>query len=216
MYITMIFLLLFILAVYIGFLAIKILCKCFNLNINSKVRKLIIVLFVLFSALCILFYMKYDSRSYDYGFDCNFCDKTMPYKIKPKADRYYSFYLFDEDDFELVGRGFRYRESSFTIKDFLAYGYNDTSIIAKVTDSLNNVKYLFSYETGYKSKKGNPEISFRDIDNKYFEQVKNKYQWIEIDEKKAGKIRLYKTLFFIGAVVSLVFLFCIILKRKAH
>lgn len=211
----MTFLLLLLLTMCIWLLTRKTICKHFNLNINSRVRKVIAFFFVLLGALCILFYLKYDSKSYDYGFGCTFCNKTMPYNLKPQTDRYYSFVLLDEDDFELTGSGFRHRQSNFEIKDFLGYGYNDTSVIAKVTDSLNNIKYLASYETKYKNKKGNPEISFRDIDDTYFEQVKDNYQWVELDEEKAGKIRLYKTLSFVGAVVSFIFLISTILRRKA-
>jgi hypothetical protein len=130
----------------------------------------------------------------------------MPYNLKPHDGFDFSFTLNDEDGFELVGIGFRYRKSSFTIKNFLAYGYNDTSVIVKCTDSLNAVKYLISYETGYKSKKGNPEISFKDLSNGDFEQIKNNYKWIDIDEEKANTIRFMKFLFMLGAVLSLFFI----------
>ena len=33
---------------------------------------------------------------------------------------------------------------SFRIKNFLGYAYNDTSVLLKCTDSLNNIKYLVS------------------------------------------------------------------------
>lgn len=41
-------------------------------------------------------------------------------------------------------------------EDFLAYGYNDIYVVVKCTDSLNTINYLTSYETKYKSEKGNP------------------------------------------------------------
>jgi hypothetical protein len=157
-------------------------------------------------------YLKYDRKSYDYGYGCSLCNKKLPYNLKPHDGKEFSFTLNGDDGFELVGIGFRYRQSSFKIKIFLAYGYNDTSVIAKVTDSLNNIKYLMSYETGYKSKKGNPEISFRDIDDNYFEQVKENYKWVEIDEEKANTARFIKFISLVGAVVSVVFLIAIILR----
>jgi hypothetical protein len=157
-------------------------------------------------AVCLLLYLKYDDKGYNYGLDCTFCPKKMPYNLKPHGENGFSFTLNDADDFELVGIGFRYRFGSFKIKDFLAYGYNDTSVIVKCADSLNTMRYLVSYETGYKSKKGSPEISFKDLSNNDFEQVKDKYQWFEIDEEKAYEIRRMKFLFMAGALFSLFFI----------
>ncbi|MDT3740866.1 MAG: hypothetical protein RO257_15360 [Candidatus Kapabacteria bacterium] len=156
--------------------------------------------------LCVLLFLNYDSKGYDYGLGCTFCDKNLAYNLNPSVDRYYSFTLNDEEDFELIGTGFGYKNSSFIIKDILAYGYNDTSVIVKCTDSLKTIKYLISYETSYKSKKGNPEISFRDLSNNDFAQVKDTYQWIEIDEEKANMIRFIKMLSLLGLIVSLLLL----------
>jgi hypothetical protein len=167
--------------------------------------------FLLFVVLLVsvLLYFKYDRKGYEYGYDCNFCNKKLPYYLTPQIDEYYSFDLLDEEGFELAGNGFRYQKTDFTIKKFLAYGYNDTSVVVKCTDSLNTVRYLTSYETGYKSKKGNPEISFKDLSISYFEQVKDKYQWIEIDEEKASTVSFMK---FICLLVALLSLFFIIRK----
>ena len=122
--------------------------------------------------------------------------------------------MLDDDDFELVGRGFKYQRSSFEINNFLGYGYNDASIVVKCTDSLNNVKYLTSYKTGYNSNKGNPEISFEDMEDVNFQQVKEHYQWTDIDEEKGDKIRLYRTLSFIGIIVSLLLILREIFRLK--
>ena len=111
--------------------------------------------------------------------------------------------ICNEDGFELTGIGFRYRQSSFRIKILLGYGYNDTSVLLKCMDSLNNIKYLVSYETGYKSDKGHPAISFKDIDNDEYSQIKDNYQWTEIDEEKANTIRFMKFLFIVGALLLL-------------
>jgi hypothetical protein len=175
-----------------------------------------IILFSIAFILCALFYLKYDSKGYEYGLDCNFCNKKMPYHLKPNFCSQYpqSFYLKDEDDFELVGIGFRYRKSSFKIKDFLAYGYNDTSVVVKCTDSLNTIKYLSSYETGYKSKKGNPEISFKGLSNSDFEQVKNKYEWFEVDKEKGYTVDRNKFLFMLGALLSFLLLLIGLFKLR--
>ncbi len=164
--------------------------------------------------IAISMYLRYDKIGYYIGFGCTFCDKNIPYNLNPSADRYYSFTLNDEDDFELIGTGFGYKNSSFIIKDFLAYGYNDTSVIVKCTDSLNIARYLVSYETAYKSKKGNPEISFKDLSISDFEQIKDKYQWFEVDEEKANTVRFMKFLFIIGALLSLFFIVKKIFKLR--
>lgn len=163
-----------------------------------------IVLGVVFFVLVLLFII-YDRAGYYYGLECSFCNKNMPYGLTPKINSDYpqSFVLLDEDGFELTGIGFRYRQSSFRIKNFFGYGYNDTSVLLKCTDSVNNIHYLVSYKTGYKSYKGHPAISFKDIDNDKYSQIKDKYQWIEIDEEKANTIRFMKFMLIVGALLLL-------------
>lgn len=166
----------------------------------------------------VVLYLNYDKKSYYFGYECNFCNEKLPYNLQPKFDLEYpqTFYLLDEDKFELIGIGFRFYSSSFKIKDFIAYGYNDTSVVVKCTDSLNNVKYLVSYETDYKSKNGNPTISFKDLSNNDFEQLQEKYQWFEIDEEKANTIERMKFLDMFGALLSLLFIIRKLFKfRKA-
>ena len=166
-----------------------------------------IVLGVLFFVFILLYFI-YDSTGYYYGLECSFCNKNLPYGLTPKIKSDYpkSFVLLDEDGFELMGIGFRYRQSNFKIKHFLGYGYNDTSVLLKCTDSLNKIKYLVSYETGYKSDKGNPVISFKDIDYDKYSQIKNDYQWIKIDEEKANTIQFMKFIFVVGTLLSLFFI----------
>jgi hypothetical protein len=162
-------------------------------------------------------YLVYDNKGFEYGLGCNLCNKQMPYSLKPVFHSGYpqSFYLKDEDDFELVGVGFSYRENSFKIKNFIAYGYNDTSVVVKCTDSLNTIKYLTSYETGYKSKKGNPEISFKDLSNSDFEKVKDKYQWFDIDKEKVYAVERNKFLSMLGVFLSLVFVVWRLFKLRS-
>ncbi|MCC5922109.1 MAG: hypothetical protein JJU23_15640 [Cyclobacteriaceae bacterium] len=162
------------------------------------------VLFIVF----ILLYLSYDNKGYRYGLECSFCNKDMPYGLTPKINSDYpqNFVILDEDGFELTGSGFRHRQSSFKIKNFLGYGYNDKSVLLKCTDSLNNIKYLVSYETGYKSNEGNPSISFKDIDNSEYIQIKDNYQWVEIDEEKANSAKFIKFMFVVGALLSLFFI----------
>lgn len=163
------------------------------------------IVFGLLFFVLVLLYFIYDSTGYHYGVGCSFCNKNMPYELTPKINSDYpqSFTLLDEDGFEITGVGFRYRQSNFKIKKILCYGYNDTSVLLKCTDSLNNIKYLVSYETGEKSDKGIPAISFKDIDYESYYQIENNYQWIEIDEEKAITIKFMKFLFVVGALLIL-------------
>lgn len=164
--------------------------------------------------LCTLLYIRYDSLGCDYGFGCIFCKERMPYGLKPHIDKYSSFSLLDEDGFELTGSGFRHRQSSFKIKNFLGYGYNDSSVLLKCTDSLNNIKYLVSYETGYKNNKGNLAVSFKDINNIEQSEIMDTYQWVEINKDRVGKVRQYKALSFIGTILSLLLIIRSLFKLK--
>lgn len=180
-------------------------------------KKLIgLSLFAVSFIVFVVLYFNYDKKGYLYGYGCDFCNENLPYDLEPKFNPEYpqTFYLLDEDKFELIGIGFRFYGSSFKIKSLLAYGYNDTSMIVKCTDSLNTIKYLTSYVTEYKSKKGNHIISFKNIDDSYFEQVKNKYQWVEIDEEKANTVWLLKYIFLVGALLSLFFFIIKTLRLK--
>lgn len=160
------------------------------------------VLFIVFT----LFYLKYDAVNYYYGKGSVFCNDKLPYALEPKFYNDYPqrFYLLDADGFELVGVGFRYEKTDFTIKGFSAYGYNDTSIMVKCIDSLKNTKYLVSYKTGYKSKKGTEDISFKSINDNVFEQSKHNYKWVELDEIKASKTEKFMWVFILGCILSFV------------
>jgi|GEM_PF-713618 len=179
--------------------------KKYGVKVNSTLKKLTLFFLIMF---CVLFCI-YDKKGTHYGLECTFCSKTMPYNLKP---RYYTtypqrFYLLDEDGYELIGIGFKFRNSDFKIKDFLSYGYNDTSVIVKCTDSLNNVRYLISYETSHKSSRGNPVILFRSIDNEEYNRLKYCYQWIEINKEKTENIRSLKITFVLGILFFMFLMF---------
>jgi hypothetical protein len=162
-----------------------------------------IIIFCLTFCLSTFLFLRYDSKRAEYGWECDFCNKSIPFGLKAKEYNS-SYVLLNEDEFELVGIGFRYETTNFKIKDFLAYGYNDTSIVVKCTDSINTIKYLTSYETGYKSKKGNPEISFKDLSNRDLEQIKAKYNWVVFNQEEAQKVTFKRFLSAIGALLSLI------------
>ncbi|MFV0531725.1 MAG: hypothetical protein ACK5MD_09870 [Flavobacteriales bacterium] len=212
----MYFIILIVLFICVWFFARKTISKYFKFIQSGRAKIIATIFIVVFGIICSLLYWKYDSKGFEYGLSCNFCRNNLPYNLIPESDRYGSFTLKDEDDFELIGNGLGYKKSSFIIKDFLAYGYNDTSVVVKCSDSLNNIKYLTSYETGYKSKKGNPEISFKDLSNSDFEQIKDKYQWFEVDKEMYYAIEGYKFLSMLGVLLSLLLLLISLFKlRKA-
>jgi hypothetical protein len=176
------------------------------------------IIYGLFFCISIFCFIKYDSERFDYGWQCNFCNKKLPYNLVHKFydDSPLNFVLIDEDDFELAGVGFKYYTNSFTIKDFLGYSYNDTSIILKCTDSLNAIKYLISYQTKYRSKKGNPEISFKDLSNSDFEKVNEKYSWVVFSQEEAQKVTFKRFLSFIGALLALILIAWRLFKLRSN
>ncbi len=154
----------------------------------------------LLCCLSIFAFLFYDYIGYEYGLGCFFCRKMLPFGIYPKVNRYDCIYLFDDDDFELVGGGFKYDDDGFKIKKFLGYGYNDSSIIVKYEDDLNDIHYLSSYRTGYRSDSGNPDISFKDMDKLDYLRRKKHYKWIDLDHDKVRKVRALKIYSFMGTV----------------
>ncbi len=173
----------------------------------------IIILFGVLFCISVLCFLKYDSKRFDYGWECAFCNKSIPFGLKVK-EYSTSYVLLDEDEYNIVGIGFRYQTTNFKIKNFLAYGYNDTSVVVKCTDSLNTIRYLTSYETKYKSKKGNPEISFKDLSNSDFEQVKEKYNWVVFNHEETQNVTFKRFLSAIGALFSLLLLIIFMFKLR--
>jgi len=167
-------------------------------------------------ACCIVFallYVKYDKQCGVYGLDSYFSNNNLPYGITPKFKTWYpqNFVLFDDDDdFELIGIGFRFYRSSFIIKDFLSYGYNDTSIIVKCTDSLNNIRYLISYITEYKSINGNSEIGFQDLSDTCFQKINHKYKWYNVGNETIENISAKKSGMLILCFLSVVIFFTVL------
>ena len=180
-----------------------------------KKKGILVTLGVLF-ILYITFFIRYDNKRNEYGWGCIVCNDKIPYNIKPKFIAEYprNFVLMDSDDFELVGSGFRYQKTNFKINKFLVYGYNDSSILIKCTDSLNNIKYLISYETGYKNDLGNPEISFEDITKEGLEKNKEDFNWVELNEKEARSNTLKSFFFLCSAILSFLILLWLLFKKR--
>lgn len=175
--------------------------------------------FLLLGIMLIVFaslYLKYDKASYYNGKGCMFCNEKLPYSLEPKfyTDYPQRFYLLDADGFELVGVGFRFENTDFTIKGFSAFGYNDTSIMVKCLDSLKSIKYLVSYKTGYKSKKGTEDLSFKSITVNDYEQSKDNYNWVELNEEKANETEKYKWVFMLGSILSFILLILKLVRLK--
>lgn len=199
------FLLLLLLLVFIGFLVKKKVHIRFDFDINNKVRICMIYFGVLLGVLCVLLYIQYEEKGYYYGLRKIFYNKNLLYGITPQQKTEYpqEFVFLDKDGFELAGRGFRYEQSSFKIEDILGYGHNDTSLMLKCTDSLHNIRFLVSYKTGKEDANKLPTISFKNINTKTYNQIKNAYKWVEIDEEKANTIRVIKLLSIVGFIFSL-------------
>jgi hypothetical protein len=177
-------------------------------------KKVILGIFCLSFCLCIYLFLRYDSERFNYGWGCDFCNKSIPFGLTIESYNT-SNALLDEDEYNIVGKGFRYQTTNFIINDFLGFGYNDTSVVVKCTDSLNTIRYLISYETGYKSKKGNPEISFKDLSNNDYEQVKGKYNWVVFSHEEAQKATFKRFLSFLGALLSLILIVWRLFKLRS-
>ncbi|MDR1591466.1 MAG: hypothetical protein LBS16_01070 [Prevotellaceae bacterium] len=173
-------------------------------------------LFVAFGCCCVicsLLFVNYDKQAYFYGLDSNFHKKQLPFGISP-------FYVYEypqefvlinkiyKDGYSVaVGKGIRFYRSSFKINDFLSYGYNDTSIIVKCADSLQNIRYLSSYVTEYKNKDGSPVISFQDLDFADLQKISNNYQWYNVDNETIENIMAKKYRFLLLFILSAIAFF---------
>jgi hypothetical protein len=164
-------------------------------------HSLLITCFVVF-LLTSFSFLKFDKERSEYGLPSVFYSRQMPYGLSVSKESYSSYALLDEDGYELAGIGFRYGMTDFKMKDLLACAYNDSSVVLKCTDDSDSIRFLSSYETGYKSKKGNPEISFMDFKNYNLAQIDKDYNWIIFDEEKANKASSFRLLSLIGVVFS--------------
>lgn len=179
------------------------------------IKQKIILIISLFSLIVfITFYLFYDSKMFGYGLNCDFCKNELPYNLKPYDDPNSSFTIINEDDFELIGKGFQYKETDFKIKKVLAYGYNDTSVVIVCTDSIDTIKYLISYETEYKNERGSIEVSFRGLSVEKFQVVRDQYNWFNVNEDEGQIIEKKRFLSMIGIMISLIFIIWGIFKKK--
>jgi hypothetical protein len=177
-------------------------------------RNVLLVTAIVFMVICIQLILKYDKEKYYYGLGCTFCPENMPFNLSPNMDRYSSFTLLDEDGFEIVGIGFRHKKSSFCINDILSYGYNDTSVVIRCTDSLNTIRHLVSYETKYLSSKGTPSVSFREIEYHELGIIKGHYNWVNLDEETANRIYFKWLICLLGIVFSFFYIIRSLIKIK--
>lgn len=211
----MIFIIAFILFLGIFYLIRWRFSKYLTYSVNSKNSgNVVLPTAIVFLIICSLLFLEYDNEKYYYGLGCTFCTENMPFNLTPNMDRYSSFTLLDEDGFEIVGNGFRHKKSSFRINHLLSYGYNDTSILLRYTDSLNKIRYLVSYETTYLSDKGTPSVSFRDIEHHELESIKGHYDWVILDEETANSINFKRFMCLLGIVFSFFYITRSLIKLK--
>ncbi len=147
--------------------------------------KIFIISLFFFPIFSLFIYLTIDTKNFINQSSFYHDKRKMPFGISPVYHYEYPqhFDLIGDDGFEIIGNGFRYEQCDFTIKRILAYGFNDTSIVVKCSDSLNKIRFLSSFKTGIQSKKGNPEISFREQKHNPFILHNNGYQWYEVDKK---------------------------------
>lgn len=173
---------------------------------RKRTSKVGMIVFGLIFIVSVLLYLYYDRESSSYGSTCLFCEHPLPFGMRAKSGNYAGgLVLVDASDFESVGKGFTYQRAGFKMEDFLAYGYNDTSLIVKCTDSLDNINYLISYKTGYKNEKGYDEISFEKLAIKQFDRIKQKYSWVLLNEEQIKMSAVRKNLVLVGMIISLFF-----------
>lgn len=147
--------------------------------------KIFIISLFFFPIFSLFIYLTIDNKNFINQSSFYHHKRKMPFGIYPVNHYEYPqhFDLIDDEGFEIMGSGFRYSEMDFTIKKILAYGFNDTSIIIECTDSLNKIRFVRSYKTGFTTNKGNPEISFREINTSSFFLDKQNYHWNEVCKK---------------------------------
>jgi hypothetical protein len=162
-----------------------------------------IILSVFF--ITILIYVNFNS------FTSSFLPHKLPYGLMPVQSHSYpqNFVLKDANGFEVTGVGFRHSQSSFEIKDFLSFGYNENSIVLVCLDSLKNIKFLKSFETGDRDEGGNSVVSFEDIDSTQFNIIKSNYNLVSISEEKSNTIRFLRLV--VNAII--IFAICIIIVK---
>lgn len=187
----------------------------------NKIKYIFIVLLSVGLVFSVILYIKQDKNIWAYGLNSHFGKCDMPFGVYPRAHWpaiYPNVTLIDADDFEMLGAGFRMLESDFTIEDVLSYGYNDTSIIVKCTDSVQQVHYLVSYVTKYKYKNGNNEIEFRELDSLELKKNEKNYKWYNVgaaDIEHAANVRTFCFLGIIAVFVVwlTVIIICIVIKK---
>lgn len=172
-----------------------------NFVIKTNIRLIILIILCISSVFA---YLYYDSVSYEYGLGSNFSEKRLPFYLQPSYEMNYpqKFVLLDGEGDKSVGKGCRFFGSKLLINEIIGYGYNDSSIVIKATDSLNHIKYLVSYI--HRVNNNNiPIIAFKDMDESDFQANKYKYTWTELDENIIEKIRSFTFVSSIGFFTTL-------------
>ena len=159
---------------------------------NLRVKKIIIE-----SALLISFifstgvYIYADYKGAEKGVKSIFFPMNLPYNLHPFVDGHSSFVLKDSNDIEVLGIGFRYATMTSPIRDIMAYGHNEFSIIV-LCDCSDGKKFLISYIDKYNS------VSFREIS---YEHAQNdSYHWVDIKNTDYYTVTKRKSWSFVFAL----------------
>lgn len=155
-------------------------------------------------AISLALFVEIDCRGYEYGLSSCLCSRRLPYNLTPSLDPHSSFFLKNDDDYEVAGIGFRFETTDFVVKNIISYGYNDSTIVLVTTDSLNSVRVLAAYETGYTTHRGYPEISFKELLGYDEFDTASQLQWVNVDRDMWYHIYRVKFVLLLGMVLLLV------------
>ena len=156
-------------------------------------RKKIIIesILLIFFFLSTGMYIYADYKGAEKGVKSIFFSMNLPYDLHPFVDGHSSFVLKDSNDIEVLGIGFRYVTMASPIRDIMAYGHNEFSIIV-LCDCCDSKKFLITYIDKYNS------VSFREIS---YEQAQNaSYHWVDIKNTDYDSVTKIKSWSFVFAL----------------
>jgi hypothetical protein len=158
----------------------------------------------------ILIYIKNDKEGFYYGLGCDFCSCKLPYDVSPEMDNYGGFTLNDNTGFPIIGGGFSFNRSDLKIRNILAYYYDDSSLICKVSDTTGNDKYLSMYV--YK-KMNQSVFGFKEVDKSQIQGLSYKNRWFLLNKEYSDNVYLKKKIAVIGIAVSILLIYAVIRSR---
>lgn len=180
-----------------------------NMKDKLKTNFIFLVLGFLF-VFCVSQCVIVDYKAFHYNRrGVNICRRTLPYNVSPDV------FIFSENrsgyllDYELADtfKGCRSAE-------IVGYGYNDSMIIAMITDSLIHVHYYVSTDANFDPLVKNHGVKMKAISETVFQQYKSKCRWIYTDDNLGNSLSTKESNYFTGAIFILLLFLCIVFWRK--